>query len=320
MDVSIIIVNYNSIDVITDAINSIIEKTKDLSYEIIVVDNASPDNSADIIEKDYEDRVKLIRSDENLGFGKANNLGASYACGKYLFLLNPDTVLINNAVEVLYDFMETHPKAGVAGGNLYGVDKVSAAPSFCLSFPSVSSEKKESSWHKILMDKVKQKQNKTGKPFEKEFNYSEKDIAVAYIFGADMIVLKSLFEETGGFDPDFFMYAEEAELQWRIQKTGYQICNVSSARIVHLEGMSSKQQNVFNEKQFRWRMESQLLFFEKCYGHQAAEQFYNYRRRRYQRLLAISNIHHKKSTGTTTEKMLKCLDEVFTAYKEKYQQ
>ena len=312
MDVSIIIVNYNSIDVITDAINSIIEKTKDLSYEIIVVDNASPDNSADIIEKDYEDRVKLIRSDENLGFGKANNLGASYACGKYLFLLNPDTVLINNAVKELYDFMETHPKAGVAGGNLFDADQVSAAPSFCRAFDSVELERMNSSWCKIISDKVKQKLNITGRPFKNEFNYGKNCIEVAYVFGADMMISRDLFHEAGGFDKDFFMYAEEAELQWRINKAGYQIYNVPSARIVHLEGMSSKQQNEFSGQQFCWRMASRLLFFEKCYGHQAAGQFYRFRSRRYKRLMTLDRLKNKQ--GTISEKMLVYFNEVFVTY------
>ena len=320
MDVSIIIVNYNSKDGMIDSINSILHQTKDLTYEILVVDNASPDDPAKILEETFGDRVKLIRSDQNLGFGKANNLGAGDAQGKYLFLLNPDTVLINNAVKVLYDFMETHPKAGAAGGNLYDADQTSAAPSFCLTFNSIQSEKKESTWFKILTDKVEQKRNKTGRPFEKEFNYSERDIKVAYIFGADMMVPRDFFEKMGGFDPDFFMYAEEAELQWRIQKAGYMIFNVPSAKIVHLEGMSSKKRSGFSEQQFHWRMESQLLFFEKCYGQQAAEQFYFYRKRRYQRSLAIHKMHRKESVETTMVKMIKCLNEVFAAYKEKHQQ
>ena len=313
MDVSIIIVNYNSANVIVDCIESIFQKTKDLSYEINVVDNASPDSSADTIESRFGDRINLIRSDKNLGFGKANNLGASHALGKYLFLLNPDTVLINNAIKELHVFMETHLEAGVAGGNLFGADQMSAAPSFCRTFDSIESERKNSSWYKIISEKVKQKMKTTGRPFKNEFNYSEDCIEVAYVFGADMMISSALFDKIGGFDKDFFMYAEEAELQWRIQKEGYKIYNVPSARIVHLEGMSIKQQNAFSEQQFKWRMESTLKYFEKCYGQDAAEQFYVYRSRRYKRLLAINRMHNKKNTGTSG-KMLKCFNEVFVTY------
>lgn len=319
MDVSIIIVNYNSGNVIMDCIHSIIDKTKDVSYEVIVVDNASPDSSADTIENVFKDNVKLIRSNENFGFGKANNLGANYAEGKYLFLLNPDTLLINNAVKKLFDYMEVHPEAGVVGGNLYGEDQVSAAPSFCRTFDTVESERKNSTWAKILSDKVKQKLNKTENHFKEEFNYSKNSIEVAYIFGADMMIPRALFKEMGGFDPDFFMYAEEAELQWRIKKVGYKNYNVPSAKIVHMEGLSSKQQNEFSERQFRWRMESLILFFDKCYGHQAVELFYYYRNRRYQRKLKINCIQCRRRAGNTTEKMQKCLNDVFEAYHEEYQ-
>ena len=316
MDVSVIIVNYNSIDVIIDCIHSVLHKTMDLDYEVVIIDNASLDTSADMIESHFRDKVRLIRSDTNLGFGKANNLGAGYAEGKYLFLLNPDTVLINNAIKELHDFMETHPKAGVAGGNLFGVDQVSAAPSFCRHYSSVDSERKNSSWYKILSDKMKQKKQYLGRPFENEFNYSEDYEEVAYVFGADMMIPRKLFEEMNGFDKDFFMYAEESELQWRIQKAGYKIYNVPSAKIVHLEGMSIKKQNEFSEQQFKWRMGSLYLFFEKCYGHEAAEQFYYYRRRRYKRLLDIKRIKNKNGANSTTDKMLKCLNEVYKEHKK----
>lgn len=315
MDVSIIIVNYNSIDVIIDCINSIICKTKDLSYEIIVVDNASPDKSADFIETQFGDKLKLIRSDINLGFGKANNLGADYAEGKYLFLLNPDTVLINNAIKVLYDFLEEHPEVGAVGGNLFGGDQISAAPSFCKFFDSVEYERKSSSWHKIISDKVKQKLKLTGRPFKNEFNYTNGYLEVAYIFGADIMMPRALFETVGGFDKDFFMYAEEAELQWRIQQRGYKIYNVPSAKIIHLEGMSSKQQNEFSERQFKWRMESTCKFFEKCYGRDAAEQFYHYRCRRYKRMSAIKRLHNRTEKEIASERMLKCLKDIYNPNK-----
>ncbi len=97
MDVSIIIVSYNTCDILSACLNSIKEQTKEISYEVIVVDNDSKDNTKLMIENNYQ-WVKIIKSSVNLGFGRANNLGVSYARGKYLFFLNSDTVLINNAV------------------------------------------------------------------------------------------------------------------------------------------------------------------------------------------------------------------------------
>ena len=120
MNVSIIIVNYNTSNLLKDCLCSIIEKTQFIEYEIIVVDNNSGDDSVAMVEQQFTN-VKLIKNNINLGFGKANNIGYTYAKGKYLFLLNTDTLLINNAIKILFDFMEDpkHSSVGSCGGNLY---------------------------------------------------------------------------------------------------------------------------------------------------------------------------------------------------------
>ena len=120
MDVSVIIVNYNTFRMTADCIESVRQKTSGISYEIILVDNGSTDGSKDFFEQ-FEG-IKYIYSDENLGFGRANNLGAKQASGDYLFLLNSDTLLINNAIKILYDYINTHQSVGVVGGNLVGLD------------------------------------------------------------------------------------------------------------------------------------------------------------------------------------------------------
>ena len=104
MDVSIIIINYNTCQMTCECINSIIEKTQGLQYEIILVDNASTDGSKEFFEKD--ERIKYIYSEKNGGFGYGNNLGMKVAKGKYFFLLNSDTLLINNAIKKFYDYAE----------------------------------------------------------------------------------------------------------------------------------------------------------------------------------------------------------------------
>ena len=119
MDVSIIIVNYNTLELTKNTIDSVNEKTKDLNYEIILVDNASTDGSVEFFEKEYKNKIIFIKNDENLGFGRANNRGIKIAKGKYVFLLNSDTLLINNAIKILFDFMEKNNNCGVCGGNLY---------------------------------------------------------------------------------------------------------------------------------------------------------------------------------------------------------
>lgn len=118
MDVSVIIVNYNTLGLTSDCIESIIAQTSTVEYEIILVDNASTDGSKEVFAQDK--RIKYIYSDQNLGFGRANNLGIREAKGRYLFFLNSDTILLNNAVKLFFDFCEKNPdrKIGAVGAVL----------------------------------------------------------------------------------------------------------------------------------------------------------------------------------------------------------
>lgn len=121
MDVSIIIVNYNTKQLLSDCLSSIKEKTFGIEYEVIVVDNDSTDGSQEMLRQDFQ-WVRLVESGENLGFGKANNLGMSVANGKYFFLLNSDTLLINNAVKHFFDYAESNSDFGALGAILFGSD------------------------------------------------------------------------------------------------------------------------------------------------------------------------------------------------------
>ena len=132
MEISIIIVNYNTCDLTLQCLQSVYEKTVDVGFEVIVVDNASSDNSVEMIKKMFP-QVKIIESVENLGFGKANNLGVKYANGDYLFLLNSDTILISNVIFEFYRFMQKSPQIAACGGNL-----IDASGNSCLLYTSPS--------------------------------------------------------------------------------------------------------------------------------------------------------------------------------------
>ena len=225
MDVSIIIVNYNSIDLTIDCVNSIFQQTADVKFEIIIVDNASKNKEAERLQAEFENSVKMIEAKINLGFGKANNLGTKYAAGDYVFFLNPDTVLMNNAVKILWEEMKNNPDMGCTGGNLYTPERM-PCPSFCLRFDDLRTEKRYASWRYLMLSKAEQKLYRKHPALQirrKDFNDTNQKIEDAYIFGADMMVKKKLFEQLGGFDEDFFMYAEEEELSWRIKKRGEKI-------------------------------------------------------------------------------------------------
>ena len=119
IQVSVIIVSYNTKELTINTIKSVIDKTENVDYEIIVVDNDSKDGSVEELKKTFQDKITIIEPKENLGFGRANNLGIKYAKGEYVFLLNPDTELINNAIKIFYDYMEQNKQVGICGGNLY---------------------------------------------------------------------------------------------------------------------------------------------------------------------------------------------------------
>jgi GT2 family glycosyltransferase len=242
MKISIIIVNYNTKELTEQCLQSIYQETQDVDFEIIIVDNASADGSQELLRNKFPN-VKLIKNTENVGFGRANNLGAKYAKGKYLFLLNSDTVLLNNAVKILADFMNNHLKCGICGGSLFDADKK----------PILSYGMLPSIWQelKILLNLPLEQYNKSHKPKK-----------VGYITGADLMIRADLFKKLNGFDSDFFMYYEETELTFRVKKAGYMVYNVPEAEIIHLEGQSVASQ----QKAGKLTCASRKLYLKKTHS------------------------------------------------------
>jgi GT2 family glycosyltransferase len=240
--VSIIIVNFNTAELLKNCIKSIKQKTLTVTYEIIVIDNNSSDNSTEMLKELYPD-VLLISLKENVGFGKANNLGAKSARGNYLFFLNSDTYLINDAISMLVSFMESNPQCGISGGN---ITDFSGKPihSFYKYLPSPFSD------IFILFKKIPRLLY--GKNWF--YNFTDSPIKVAYITGADMMIGAELFSKLGGFDPEFFLYYEETELTNRIRKAGYYAYSIPGAAIAHKKGSS-----------FQYLENANFLFYQSKY-------------------------------------------------------
>lgn len=231
MDVSIVIVNYNTISLTEQCIRSVIEHTKDVEYEIIVIDNNSGDDietSIPAIFGNSKCRITCRKLSENVGFGRGNNEGFKMANGKYLFCLNPDTILINNAVKILRDFLDCHSEVGACGGNLFSKD-IRPNHSFRRMLPGLK-------WELDLLLFGKIERWLYGK--NTEFNHSGKPLEVGYITGADLMMRRDVAEAVGGFSTQFFMYFEETDLCAKIKRLGYRIMSVPEAHIVHLEGGS----------------------------------------------------------------------------------
>jgi hypothetical protein len=232
MDVSVIIVNYNTKLLTKDCINSVFACTEGIEFEIIVVDNASTDGSYEELSKD--ERIIFVRSYVNLGFGKANNLGFQYAKGKYIFCLNSDTILRNNAIKLFYDKMESCDKKISCMGCLLQDANHQYIHSYA-DFPTLEN---------LILDVFPYFSKLVGlkpmrmDPLSRRCPNSD-FFQVDYITGADLFIRRNVIEELGLFDPAFFMYFEDPELQFRYSKAGYLSYIYDAPKIVHLEGKST---------------------------------------------------------------------------------
>jgi len=253
IDVSIIIVNYNTLHFVKPCVDSIVEQTKDIDYEIIVVDNGSTDGSCEVLRKDK--RLVFLPIGKNVGFGRANNYGFRNAAkGEYVFFLNSDTILVNNAIKQMYDFARQYEgKVGALGcvlEDLEGHPIHSYGP-----FPKMSDD-----WMKLLIAPI-QKGLHLYKA--KPFVWPDTWMKVDYITGADLFVSKSVLETCGLFNPAFFMYYEETELELRFAKKGYDNILLAGPRIIHLEGGSAKntQTSQFFRDNFR-QQKSEYIYYK----------------------------------------------------------
>ncbi len=237
MDVSVIIVNYNTLQLTKECIDSIFLKTEGVDFEVILVDNASSDGSQEFFREDK--RIRFIESDSNLGFGKANNLGYKYAIGKYIFLLNSDTILLNNSVKIFFDYAERMNKNVVSlGALLLNVDG-NFVHSYA-RFPSVL---------RITLQLLNQYTSFLGcdlSGYNPEVTEEDLPLKVDYVTGADLFIRRSVIEKLGLFNPAFFMYFEETEMQYRYRKYGYYSEIISGPKIIHYNGSGRKKKRNMN--------------------------------------------------------------------------
>ncbi|AZI56565.1 glycosyltransferase family 2 protein [Epilithonimonas vandammei] len=262
MDVSIIIVNYNTLKMTKECIDTIFKYTNGLHFEVILVDNASEDGSKDFFGKD--DRVTYIYSEQNLGFGRANNLGYEKSNGRYIFLLNSDTLLIENSVLHFFHFMEKFSsdfKIGACGCILVDIN-LQQIHSYGY-FPSVRMIFKD-----FLVYSKKILRIKKGINEQLVFNENG-SIDVDYITGADLFLRKEYIENLSTFfESDYFMYYEETDLQYRMAVQGYKRCIINNTKIIHLEGGSLNTQEFKKKSVFKFyntMLPSMYLFLNKNY-------------------------------------------------------
>ena len=247
--VSVVIVSFNTRELLDRCLESIYHCTDHVEYEIFVVDNASVDGSKRYITEKFRD-VKWIDSGENLGFGRANNLCANLVNGRYVLFLNPDTVLLNNAIKFLSDCLDRNRKVWICGGALYD-QNIKPATSFYQIMPGLLSE--VDGGIRGIYSRIKYGNGV-------RFNYSRQEkIIHGYISGADMMIRKDILDRVGWFDPDFFLYYEDTELVWRIKKAGGLSMSVPAAKIMHIEGGAES----VKENTVRRMVWSKFLYYYK---------------------------------------------------------
>lgn len=256
LDISIIILNYNTRDLLRDCLRSVLTSQMSGGYEVIVVDNRSTDQSAEMVEREFPG-VMLIRSPRNGGFSHGNNQGLRLAAGRYVMLLNPDTVLPPDALPVLVSFMDQTPEAGVCGPRLVRAD--GTLDLACRrSFPTP-----EVSLYRLLgLSKLFPKSPRFAR-YNLTFLDEHKSAEVDAVVGACMIVRAEAISQAGLLDEQFFMYGEDLDWAYRIKQLGWKVFYNPAVTVLHYKRESSRQRPVKTIVEFYRAM---LVFHRKHFA------------------------------------------------------
>lgn len=259
VDVSVLIVNYNAGRFLAECLASIRTQTC-CSYEIIVVDNASTDGSVAMVRHRFPD-VTVVENARNVGFAAANNQASRLAGGRYLFLLNPDTLMLPAAIDRLVEFMDTNPAVGVCGPRTLDGEG-EAEPSF-FSFPTF--------WNFFWTNLRYTPLRPVALQYSPLHVYSWGENQRRdgdWVHGCSLLIRADLYRRLGGLDEAFFMYFEEIELCHRVREAGYTIAYVPQATIVHYGGGSSSipDDDKINGKIGVYFTRSRYHYLTKLYG------------------------------------------------------
>ncbi|ADE81151.1 hypothetical protein PRMUPPPA20_14080 [Xylanibacter ruminicola] len=247
MKLSVIIVNYNVRPYLTACLDSVQRALEDIESEVFVVDNHSDDDSVEVISRDYA-WVHLINNRENLGFSKANNIAIRQAQGEYILLLNPDTVVAEETLKGVIDFMDQHPKAGGAGVRMHNADGTLAPESRrAIPTPFVAARKMLGFTKRYYMSYLSW----------------DAPAQIEVVSGAFMLLRHKAIYEVGMLDEDFFMYGEDIDLSYRLLQGGWQNWYLPYD-IVHYKGQSTSKSDFRYVHVFYQAM---LIFFHKHYSH-----------------------------------------------------
>jgi GT2 family glycosyltransferase len=251
VDLSIIIVNWNTEDLLRNCLASIFNFQIIYSFEVWVVDNASSDHSVAMLRKEFP-QVRLVQLEENIGFARANNIALEQHKGEFVLLLNSDTLVKPEAINLLVNFLKENGDAGAVGPYLYNRD--GSLQISCYPFPTLLKE----FWRLFHLD--------TLIPYG-EYQQEKWDMTrpreIDALKGACILFRKQTLDETGFFDPIFFMYTEEIDLCYRVRNAGWKLFFLPAAGVVHFGGQSTR---LVADDMFQSLYRTKILFFRKHYG------------------------------------------------------
>lgn len=270
-DVSIIIVNWNSGKYLQETIESLEQQTQEINYEVIIIDNNSDKNeeSFKYIENvlDGKDNFRIIKSTENLGFAKANNQVMQIAKGRNFLILNPDVIFHNNVVKILSDYLDENTNVGMVGPKVLNPNGSFQQP--CLRGKPYP---KDTLFHLIGLAKAFSK-NEYFNGYALWHLDREQIQNCWALSGCCMMVKKSLFEQIGGMDEQFFMYQEETDWGIRTKNIGKEVVYNPNAIVTHIGGVTTKRIKIKSiyiftqsmEKFFKKHFWKRYNFFQKAF-------------------------------------------------------
>lgn len=228
VDVSVVILNWRSREFLDKCLETVIEYTSGVNFELIVIDNASYDGSAFLVRNKYPNAL-FIQNETNVGFSAGNNLGYEHAKGNVLLFLNPDTLFFCNVIKSLFERITSDHNIGVIGPRVLNSDKTFQSSSV-QKFPTIFSELFD---NRVFARYRAWKYTRLGRSF----------ISVDSISGACMMIRREVFEKIGKFSTDYFMYSEDVDLCYKAKLAGYRVEMMNESDIIHFGGGSSGQED-----------------------------------------------------------------------------
>ncbi len=243
MDLSIIIVNYNVKEFLQNLLYSIQKAAKNVSHEVIIIDNASDDGSVEFIKEKFREAI-LVENKENVGFGRANNIGLRISKGNFILLLNPDTIVSEDTFLKVMDFCNKTPDAGLVGCKILNPDgtlQLACRRGFPGPWTSFC---KVSGLSTIFPN------SRLFARYNLTYLNEDETYEVDAVSGSFMMLRREVYDKIGGFDEDFYMYGEDLDLCYRIQKVGYKVFYFHETQIIHYKGESTRRSSIDETKYF----------------------------------------------------------------------